>query len=661
MYYGADYYPEHWPEERWPEDARLMKEAGFNVVRMAEFAWTRLEPREGTFDFEWLDRAIALLGEQGIQTVLGTPTAAPPAWLMRAYPECFLVEEHGLRLTYGHRRNTCPTSPIYRQYSARIVTAMAQHYADNPHVIGWQIDNEFGDRCYCQTCQHGFQEWLKGKYGSLEALNAAWGTDFWSHIYTAWQQIPLSWATSYTHNPSLALDYRRFMSDTYVEYQRLQVDILRCLSPGKFIIHNFMGFGYPKLNYFHLAEDLDVVAWDNYPRYRGQPDLGERALSHDTMRGLKGANFWVMEEQSGPTGNVEVHSTPRPGEIPYWAWQAIAHGADGIVYFRWRTCRFGAEEYWHGILDHDGVPRRRYREVAQMGATLQRIGAEIEGSQVQAPAAMLLSYDSRFAFQNQPQNPDFSYEAPFTSCYRALWKHNIGLDIVPPEADLSGYQLVIAPALYILDEGTAAQLREYVASGGTLVTTCRSGVMDEHNVVVNRALPGLLAEVCGVEVEEYDSRGRGDTVPIVAAALLGGGSFTARTWADVLEPRGATVLAHYGADYYAGRAAVTLHRFGQGQAIYVGTITDDPFLERLLGWLCEERGLAAPLTVPQGVEVTVRESDDARFLFLLNGTAERRRIHVGDGGRDLVSGEMASGEVTLDPLGVLILEQEGGK
>ena len=214
MYYGADYYPEHWPEERWPEDARLMREAGVNVARMAEFAWTKMEPREGEFDFGWLDRAIALLGEQGISTVLGTPTASPPAWLMRAHPECFLVREDGHRLAYGHRRNTCPTSPIYRQHSARIVAAMAEYYDDNANVIGWQIDNEFGDRCYCEACQRAFQQWLQDRYSSLEALNAAWGTVFWSHTYTAWQEIPLPWATSYSHNPSLALDYRRFMSDT---------------------------------------------------------------------------------------------------------------------------------------------------------------------------------------------------------------------------------------------------------------------------------------------------------------------------------------------------------------------------------------------------------------------------------------------------------------
>jgi beta-galactosidase len=336
----------------------------------------------------------------------------------------------------------------------------------------------------------------------------------------------------------------------------------------------------------------------------------------------------------------------------------VAHGANGIVYFRWRTCRFGSEEYWHGILDHDGVPRRRYREVADMGNTLKRIGAQIEGSHPQAQAALLLSYDSRFAFQNQPQNPAFSYEALFGSYHRALWKRNIGLDIVPPEADLSGYRLVIAPALYILDEPTAARLREYVAGGGTLVTTCRSGVMDEHNVVVAQALPGRLAEVCGVEVEEYDSRDPGATIGLITADTLGEGAFTARTWADVLDPRGATVLARYGEDYYAGRAAVTAHSFGQGQAIYVGTIPDDDFLERLTGWLCDEREMAPPLDVPQGVELAVRQTDAARLLFLLNGTPERQRINVGDGGLDLVSGEATCGEITLDPQGVLILQEE---
>ena len=657
MYYGADYYPEHWPEERWPEDTRLMKEAGINVVRMAEFAWTRMEPQEGVFWFDWLDRAVDLLANSGIETVLGTPTASPPAWLMRSYPECFLANEAGQRLTYGHRRNYCPSNTVYRDYTARIVSAMAKHYADDPRVIGWQIDNEFGDRCYCESCHRAFQEWLLREYASLAAMNDAWGTDFWSHIYSSWQEIPLPRVTSRTHNPSLALDYRRFMSDTYVEYQRLQADVLRDLSPGKFITHNFMEFRYPNINYFDLARDLDFVSWDNYPRFRGRPDLALRANSHDTVRGTKGKNFWVMEEQSGPAGQTIVTSTPRPGEIPFWAWQAIAHGADGIVYFRWRTCRFGAEEYWHGILDHDGVPRRRYREVAEMGAQLRKIGEHISGSQVRARTAMLLSYDSRFAFQNQPNNPGFSYEALFEGYYRALWKQGVGVDIVSPGSDLSAYALIIAPALYILDKSTAEDLKAYVEAGGTLLTTCRSGVMDERNVVVNQALPGLLAEICGVEVSEYDSLFDDDTVTLRSTSELGEAVFTSQVWVDVLVSRGAEVLARYGSGYYAGQPAVTRHRIGDGEALYVGTIADQAFLDRLVQWVCQEQQIQSPLASPPGVEVTLRESDGGQFVFVLNGTQEDQVIDTGDGGDDMIGGGTVSGNVTVGPLGVLVLRR----
>ncbi len=657
MYYGADYYPEHWPEERWAEDARLMREAGLNVVRMAEFAWTRMEPREGEFHFGWLDRAIALLAEHGIQTVLGTPTAAPPAWIMEAYPEAALVTEDRHPMTYGSRRNYCPTSPVYREHSRRIVRAMAEHYADNPHVIAWQIDNEFGGRCYCEACRRAFQHWLRQRYGTLEALNEAWGTEFWSHIYTAWEQIPLPWAATRLHNPSLALNYRRFMSDTYAEYQRLQVEILRELAPGQRITHNLMGFGYPNLNYFDLAKDLDFVTWDNYPRFMGTPNLSNRALAHDTMRGLKDQPFWVMEEQSGPTGNAIVNATPRPGEIPYWAWQAIAHGADGIVFFRWRTARFGAEEYWHGILDHHGIPGRRYQEVKAMGEALQRVGDRLVDSRVAGDVAMLLSYDARFAFQNQPHNAHLDYPDVFQELYRALWEHNLGTQIVSPEADLSGYRLVIAPMLYILDEGLAQRLSDYVADGGTLVVTCRSGVMDVDNVIVNAKLPGLLAEVCGVTVQEYDSLDDGRTVALEGAGGLRGAEGEGKAWADILAAEGAEVMARYAADYYAGEPAITAHRYGQGLAVYLGTVPDAAMAGRLFAWLAEVTGLTSPIQAPEGIEVTERVSEQGRYLFVLNGSSETKTVDLGAGGVDLISGERVSGAVTLAPLGVRVVQR----
>ena len=510
FYFGVDYYPEHWPESRWEVDAQMMQDAGINVVRLAEFAWAKMEPADEVFDFSWLDRAIEVLAHRGIVIVLGTPSAAPPPWLWQKIPDIALVDENGIAREYGSRREYSPTNSAYRAHAVRIARKMGEHYQDHPRVIGWQIDNEFGDRCYSPGTRREFQRWLQRRYGSLDALNECWGTCFWSHIYTDWAQIPVPVQRVHgQHNPSLHLDYMRFMSDVYVEFQQSQVDALReVCPPEQFITHNFMGFGYPKLNYFDLARGLDLVVWDNYPRgfWIKTPDIAATpmALGHTTMRGLKKQNFWVMEQQSGQGSWDILPPTPRPGEIALWAYQAIAHGADGIVFFRWRTCRFGTEQFWHGILDHDGHGRRRYAEVKQMGQEIARIGDLIAGSEVRAKTAIVLSYDSRFAFQIQQNNPDFSYERHFADYFAALHGANVPVDIVSTEDDLATYDLVIVPALYITKIEIVNRLEAFVERGGTLIVTARSGVKDHTNIVVDLALPGLLAQLCGVEVQEYE-------------------------------------------------------------------------------------------------------------------------------------------------------------
>jgi len=464
FFYGVDYYPEHWPEERWQEDARLMAEANFNVVRLAEFAWSRMEPKEGNFDFNWLDRAIEILIAHDIKIILGTPTASPPPWLMAKGEDLFRVDQEGRRLTYGNRREYCPTNPMYHDYSSRIVSKMAQHYQDHPGVIGWQIDNEFGDRCYCTICRKTFQDWLRDRYFSLETLNARWGTAFWSHEYTDWSEIPLPLSTGGSPNPGLALDFYRFSSDSYVAYQKIQVDLLREICPQHFITHNFMGFHYDRLNYFDLARELDFVAWDIYWRMQwnmqAEVDPSWPSLGHDTMRGLKGKNFWVMEQQAGPGGWELVSVPTRPGELRLWAYQSIAHGADAILFFRWRTARFGTEEYWHGVLDHHGKTGRRYEEIQHMGKEIARIGELIHGSQIRAPVAFLLSYDSRFAFQIQGNNPRFSYPEHFHDLYHAFYIRHIPVDIISPSSDFSKYPVVVAPALHVVNEKIAENLED---------------------------------------------------------------------------------------------------------------------------------------------------------------------------------------------------------
>lgn len=656
FYYGVDYYPEHWPEERWETDARLMQEAGINVVRLAEFAWSVTEPEDGVFDFGWLDRAIDLLGARGIKVVLGTPSAAVPPWLWQKIPDIALVNADGVALEFGSRRDYSPTNLAYRQYAVRIARKMAEHYRDNPHVIGWQIDNEFGDRCYSPSTRLAFHDWLRRKYGSLDALNRAWGTRFWSHVFTDWAQIPAPVKTIHgQHNPGLHLDYYRFISDVYVEFQQLQIDAIRDVSPpDHFITHNLMGFKYPNINYYDLAAPLDLVSWDNYPRgfWITTPDIDPvpLALGHATMRSLKLKNFWVMEQQSGPGAWDIIPPMPRPGEIALWAYQAVAHGADGIVFFRWRTCRFGTEEYWHGVIDHDGKPRRRYDEVKQMGEQMARVGDLVAESEVRAEAAIMLSYDSRFAFQIQGNNPDFSYEQHLMDYYAAFHRENIAVDIVPPDANLSGYRLVIVPALYVAEPETVARLENFAERGGTVVITPRSGVKDHSNTVVELTLPGLLAPLAGVEVDEYDSLLSGQTRTLQFDA-----EGRAAVWCDILTPTTAEVIATYDEDYYAEKAAVTLNRVGQGAVIYSGTFGDADFVHSLTAYACRTAGVAGLIASPDGVEVAARWKGSQRLLFVLNHSDQPQTISLDDSYRDLLTDAPVTQTAQLQPKQVMIL------
>lgn len=662
FYFGVDYYPEQWPEERWTIDARLMKEANFNVVRLAEFAWSRLEPKEGQFDFDWLDRAIEILQSNGMKVVLGTPTASAPPWLMNKNPELYRMREDGRHVTFGNRREYCPNHPLYHEHTRRIVTKMAEHYADHPAVIGWQIDNEFGDRCYCPTCAKSFQTWLRGRYEALEELNQQWGTTFWSHVYNDWSEIPLPLTTGGSPNPSLALDFYRFSSDSYVTYQQLQIDILRELCPGHFITHNLMGFTYDKLNYFDLARNLDFVSWDNYPRMQWTMERGVdpsmMALNLDTMRGLKSKNIWIMEQQAGQGGWEILSVAPRPGELRLWAYQAIAHGADAIVFFRWRTARFGTEQYWHGLLDHDASPSRRYEEIKRMGAEIQEIGAEILGAQKKSQVAILLSYDSRFAFQIQQNNPRFHYPEHFHQIYRAFYQQQASIDVAAPTSDLSSYKLVIAPALHLVTDAIAENLKHYVQAGGTLVISQRSGVKDEANAVVNQRLPGLLAEMCGVEVEEYDSLSSHmqNEIEFTLPALVDSGCVTVGILCDILHPTSAAVLAHYRQDYYSGKPAITMNQFGTGRVIYIGALGDGQLYDVLAKWLLNTSGIQNIFGAPQGVEVSQRMQGDKTLHFVLNHTDTPQTIHIENHFTNVLNKQPVEGDVPLSPFDVLILE-----
>lgn len=660
--YGVDYYPEHRPRARWAEDARRMKGAGLNLVRMAEFAWAKLEPVAGQYDWEWLDEAIEKLHNEGIRTVLGTPTAVPPNWMVQADPTILPVDRNGLRRNAGGRRHYCVNHPGYRAASVRIAQAIATRYKVHPAVIGWQIDNEFGchdtARCYCVHCDRAFQRWLQDRYESLDHLNEAWGTVFWSATFQDWGQVRAPRTVVAQEHPSLMLDFRRFASDSNVGYQRLQVEAIRSVNPAWWVTHNLMGL-FPDLDYYDLATDLDFVSWDNY--YGPHPPVA--AISHDLMRSVKpGKNFWVMEQQCGQVNWKEINELARPGQIRLWAWQGIAHGADGMVYFRWDACRFGQELYHSGLIDHADRETRAYREVAQVGSELAKL-PDLHGSRNRAEVALLWDYDQLWAMQIQPHQKDYCYERELAAWHQAFAMQGIPVDFAHPRVDLSRYKLVVAPAVQVVDAVMAANLERYVADGGLLIGGPRLGVRDHQNVVFDSPAPGPLARLFGVTVTEFDAvPSPGQPVlwdlphPVdrrigVALTPLDGAEFPGALWADLLEVQGASVLGSYTSQFYAGVPAMTRNRWSKGAAVYLGT-SGEQIQAAVAFWGAQEAGVS-PLVSAVSAGADVQQRGD--YLFVLNPTEEEQWVELRAPGVDRLTEERLSGRVELPPFAVRII------
>jgi len=640
MYIGADYYPEHWPESRWETDAKLMKKAGFNIVRLAEFAWSEMEPAEGRYEFGWLDRALKILGRHGIKAILGTPTASMPPWVARKYPDVMAMKKDGTREAYGHRKYNCFSSGAYRLLSKRITNAMTRYFRRHPGVIGWQTDNEFDSHpCYCDNCQRNFQDWLRKKHGTIEKLNNALGTRFWSHKYGDFNEIWIP-ATPITVNPALALEHKRFQSDLNVLFQRDQVRIIRRRCKNHFVIHNFQE-SYKDIDYYELAKDLDLVSWNSYPIW-GEPGLpyGAAAMG-DVLRGLKRKNFWTMEQVCGNQGWAFMSRSVRPGEVRRLFFQQVAHGADGFLWFRWRTCPFGWEQNAHGVLSYDGVPRRRYRECAAVAHDCHKIEKEIEGTMPKADVAVILDYECSWAIGIQPgfvenapgwwlepgQTANLNnYHSQFMRYYRALLRAGVNIDFVHPDGDISGYKLVVAPELILMPPGREKKLIDYVRKGGVLVTDLRTGLKDEFNNAHQRLLPGRLRPVLKIRIEEYES------LPS-DAPIVGGKEFPGRyrghIGCDWVIPEGAKVLAGYGKEYLEDYAAVTLAKSGRGRAYYVGTIArEDEFYDALVGHALKSAGVKPLTSLPAGVELVSREKKGSRLLFFINHNETAKTVKL---------------------------------
>lgn len=629
-FFGVDYYPEHWPESRWLVDARMMGEAKFNVVRLAEFSWCKLEPKPGVYDFSWLDDALNVLEGHGLKAVLGTPTAAPPPWLVKMHPDILPVDYRGHPMPPVARRHYCPNNPNYRRATERIVKALAEHYKGDERVIGYQVDNELsmGDEyCYCEHCVNLFRGWLRGKYGGLEELNRAYGTVFWSQEYGDWSEVHPPTPPFDLCNRSLALDWFRFKSKSLVDYLELQVKILKSISPEKFVTTNLPGALHSSVDCFEMGYKLDFMSWDCYPRFAGGSEPASTSLQHDAARVMSGGGrFWVMELQAGPTDgyfSYPIGLSPEPGELRKWAYQALARGAEGILYFNWRTIHFGKEQFWHGILNHDGEVNRRYLEVKKLGRELENVMRELGGSSFNSEVAVMFSYESLWATLIEKGYYHVDYYSQIFTTYRELWKLGINVDVIPPDAELSKYKIVFTPFLYLTSKALTSKIKEYVSNGGVVVSTARTSVKDEHNNVYVTGLPGGLTDLFGIRVTDYTP------VPPTAQANVEvqGLKVPAQAWLEELQPSTANVIGFHEYSWLKAKPAVTLNKHGRGYALYVGSFLTPRLAQEVVKLALKLNQVKPPVEVEgDSVEVALRERGGCKFLFLINHEAVERKV-----------------------------------
>jgi len=644
-----------------------MRQAGLSLVRIADFAWAVMEPREGEFTWDWLDQAIEVLAAEGLWIVLCTPTASPPPWLCRAYPDILPVDAQGRRRRYGSRRHYCPNSPTYRQHTQRIVTAMASRYGNHPAVLGWQVDNEFGchdtARCYCEACASSFRAWLKAKYGTMAALNDAWGSIFWSQVYNDWSEIEPPNLTVAEPNPSHVLDYFRFSSDSYLAYQQLQISILRSqISEAQTITTNFMS-QFSDLDYYDLAAPLDFVSTSSYPTGHAesrsslympsavQPvfayDVGDpylTSLGHALMRGFKLQRpFWIMEQQCGNVNWAAYNTGIRPGTVRLWTWHALASGAEAVIYFRWRAGLFAQEQFHSGLLHHDASLAVGYTDLQAMQAE-RSLMAEIALAPHQAQVALLLDYDSLWAIRLQPHHRDFEFMRHLFVYYRALQRLGLPADIVSVDADLSSYKLVIAPTAFLATEQLAGSLKAYAEAGGTLLFGVRAGFKTMDNQVTGQPLPGHFRSLTGLTVWDWHSLPQGVSYDL--SSTIPGLNGPATLWAEALAPDSPAssssdpkpqVLAHYTSGPFNTYAALVEQQRKAGRAFYLGWYPDDAQAEALLAHLASQAGLQSLAALPDGLVAFKRGA----HLILLNftdtplqATAQGRSILVGP--RDVI-------------------------
>ncbi len=665
IYYGGDYNPDQWPEEVWHEDMRLFKLANVNVVTLPVFSWAKLQPAEDKYDFAWLDKVLDLVAEHNIFVCLATSTAAQPAWMSLQYPEVLPVDIDGRKRTHGSRVNFCPNSEVYRRYSRQLAEILAERYHNHPSLLVWHIGNEYGTHCYCGQCADSFRTWLQQRYGSIEMLNQKWNMSFWGHTVYDWQEIvpPTNLNGNNRNFQGIALDYKRFMNESILACYQGEYDAIKAVSPKIPITTNIWGL-FNGLDLKQWAESMDIVSWDSYPQMN-EP-MCNVAMRHDYMRGLKdGKPFMLMEQTPSQQNWQPYNSLKRPGVMRLWSYQAIAHGADTVMFFQLRRS-FGACEKYHGaLIAHAGHEDTRvFRECAELGKELQELGDTLLDSIARNRVALLFDIDTWNAVEiTSGPSVDLDYLKQSQKYYKAFYDLNIGVDVISPLSDFSHYEIVVAPVLYMLKPGVAQRIESFVTQGGTFVTTFFSGIVDENDLVALGGYPGELRKLLGIWVEEIDSLLPDMKNKIVIKDPLGGisGEYECGLLCDLLHTESAEVLGVYGSDFYQGRPAFTVNAFGQGHAYYIAS---DPE-ERLLNDFCKHLSdkhqlLTTSIGFTPGIEVTRRYKSDKMFTFILNHNSHETTVPLQAGSYfNLLKKEVVSESLHLEPYGVAILQTQG--
>ena len=648
---GAAWYPEQWPESRWDADLTLMEQAHINFVRVGEFAWSTIEPREGEFHLEWLQHAVRAAEQHHIAVVIGTPSAAPPAWLTQKYPETLRTMENGRKDGHGNRQQFDWSDPKYRELSRKVAEKMAEAFGHDANVIGWQIDNEYANESYGPSTQAQFQSWLRAKYGTLENLNARWTTAYWSETYQDWNQIPIA---EHGGNPGLMLNWKEFVSDTWRSYQKNQLDAIRVhAEPRQMITTNMMGW-FDAYDHYTVAQDLDFASWDDYVG-TGHLDPVRNGATHDLTRGFLRKNFWVMETQPGFVNWQTDNNALDKGEVRAMAWNAIGHGSEAVEYWQWRSALNGQEQYHGTLVGADGTPVLLYDEVKQIGAEFLKATPVLTGTTVRSQVALLQDYSSRWAINWQRHNKAFDPVDAFLNYYAPLHELARSVDVVADTAPLAQYKLVVAPALNVLTPQAAKNLEAYVQGGGHLVLGQRSAMKDEDNSLFPERQPGPLAAILGAKVEQFYALEK--TVPV--SGVWGDAQNT--VWAEQLgvTDKATQVLMRYGVSngWLDGQPAAVTRKVGRGTITYIGAALDAGAMRRAAEWMLKESNVATVLPeIPSDVDVAIRSNEKTRILILTNYGSETRMIKLPHAMHNVLQdGDTTS--VLLPRFGVAVLQE----